>query len=135
MPAGLVLLSPLVDATFDAAANARVDDPTATARTARGLIGHYLRDADLTDPRLDVQQVAGPDLPPLLIIAGGNEMMSADAELMASAQRAAGGHVELQVWPGQVHVFPLMAFLPESRAALDEMTRFISELDTVRRCR
>lgn len=134
MPAGLVLLSPLVDATFDTAASAarRVRDTTCTPRGAKRLIGHYLRGADLTDPRLDVVQEAGPDLPPMLIQAGGSEMMSADAELFAAAQVALGGACELQVWPGQVHVFQLLGFLPESGAALDEIAGFIATLGAAR---
>jgi monoterpene epsilon-lactone hydrolase len=134
MPAGLVLLSPLVDASFDTAAGAarRVQDPTCVPRGAKRLIGHYTRGADLHDPRLDVVQAAGADLPPMLIQAGGAEMMSADAELFAATQVALGGACELQVWPGQVHVFQLLGFLPESGAALDEIARFVASLDTSR---
>ncbi len=130
MPAGLVLLSPLVDASFDCAAAAarRTKDPTVHPRFARRVIRHHLRTGDRHDPRFDVSREAGPDLPPVLIQAGGREMMSADAELFARVQREAGGHCELQVWPGQLHVFQLFG-LPESRRAMAEIYRFIDEVD------
>ena len=133
MPAGLALMSPLVDASFDTAAAAarRVQDPVCVPRGAKRLLRHYTRGGDLRDPRLDVVQEAGADLPPMLIQAGGSEMMSADAELFAAAQSELGGRCELQVWPGQIHVFQAFGFLPESRAALDEIATFVASLEVV----
>jgi len=130
MPAGLVLMSPLVDASFDSAAAAarRTKDPTVHPRFARRVIRHHLRTGDRADPRFDVSLEAGADLPPILIQAGGREMMSADAELFARVQREAGGHCELQIWPGQLHAFQLLG-LPESRRAMAEIYRFVGELD------
>lgn len=128
MPSGLALMSPLVDPSFETAARAarKVRDPTAVPRTGKVLIGHYTRKADLSDPRLDVVQEAGADLPPILIQAGGREMMSADAEVFAAAMEACGGDCELQVWPGQIHVFQALGFLPESGAALDAIAEFVA---------
>lgn len=134
MPSGLVLLSPLVDGSFDTAAAARVrtSDPTVHPRFARRIIRHYLHTGDMADPRFNVALEAGPDLPPTLLIAGGREMMAADSELFAGLQVEAGGQCELQVWPGQLHVFPIFSFLPEASAALDEITRFVDALDQQR---
>ncbi|KAA1419300.1 alpha/beta hydrolase [Nocardioides humilatus] len=131
MPAGLVLISPLVDGSFDTAAAAYgpSNDATTVPRFARRLIGHYFRGADRDDPRFDVSLEAGPDLPPTLVIAGGGEMMRGDSELWGEVQTAAGGHCELQVWPGQVHVFPIFGLVPEARLAFREMVRFVEELD------
>jgi monoterpene epsilon-lactone hydrolase len=132
MPAGLVLFSPLVDASFDSAAAAyrRSRDPLTVPGFARRVIRHHLDTGARRDPRFDVSLEAGPDLPPALVIVGGAEMMVADSELFARAQREAGGHCELQVWPGQVHVFPFFGFVPESRDAMAEVTRFVRELDS-----
>lgn len=134
MPAGLALMSPLVDATFETAAAAarRTQDPTCVPRGAKRLLHHYTRGADHQDPRLAVVRETGADLPPMLIQAGGSEMMSADAELYAAAQSAAGGRCELQVWPGQIHVFQAFGFLPESGAALDAIAAFVASLDLAR---
>lgn len=133
MPAGLVLFSPLVDASFDTAAAAyrRSNDPVTVPGFARRVIRHHLSTGSANDPRFNVALEAGPDLPPVLVIAGASEMMRGDAELFARVQREAGGHCELQVWPGQIHVFPMLGVVPEARLALDEATRFVAELDAV----
>jgi acetyl esterase/lipase len=133
MPAGLVLLSPLVDGSFDTAAAAyrRSRDAVVVPRFARRVIGHYFRSAQPGDPRFDVRSEAGPDLPPTLVIAGGGEMMRGDTELWGEVQTAAGGHCEVQVWPGQVHVFPVFGLVPEARLAMREIERFVAELDAV----
>jgi acetyl esterase/lipase len=131
MPAGLVLFSPLVDGSFSAATAEyrRAGDPVVVPAYARRLIGHYFRTAQAGDPRFDVSVEAGPDFPPTLIIAGGREMMRGDALLWERAQSAAGGQCELQIWPGQGHVFPLFGLVPEARMAFAEAVRFVRELD------
>jgi epsilon-lactone hydrolase len=131
MPAGLVLFSPLVDASFDTAAAAygRSRDPMTVPAFARRVIRHHLHTGHVSDSRFNVALEAGPDLPPALVIAGGAEMMRADSELFARVQQEAGGHCELQIWPGQVHVFPIFGLVPEARLALDEVARFVAELD------
>jgi len=131
MPSGLVLISPLVDGSFAAATAEyrRAGDPVVVPAYARRIIGHYFRTAQPGDPRFDVSVEAGPDLPPTLIIAGGREMMRGDALLWERAQTAAGGQCELQIWPGQGHVFPLFGLVPEARMAFAEAVRFVRQLD------
>jgi acetyl esterase/lipase len=133
MPAGLVLFSPLVDASFDTAAAAyrRADDPAVVPGFARRVIRHYLRTGRRDDPRFDVSLDAGADLPPTLLIAGAREMMRGDAELWDRVQRTADAHCELQLWPGQLHVFPVLGQVPEARGAMAEVVRFVAELDEV----
>lgn len=131
-PAGVVCFSPLVDASFGLASGRakQVFDPWFHPNTARRGLGLYTTGADHLDPRFDVRGVAAADLPPVLIQAGAQEMMSADAEAFAAAVTAAGGTVELQIWPGQVHVFQAAyRVLPEARRALNEAARFIRVLD------
>lgn len=131
MPAALVLLSPLVDGSFDTAAAAyrASRDAVVVPRYARRVIRHYFRTARPGDPRFDVSAEAGPDLPPTLVVTGGGEMMRGDSELWHEVQTAAGGHCELQVWPGQVHVFAVFGIVPEARLAVTEIERFVAELD------
>lgn len=130
MPAGLVLFSPLVDASFDTAAAAyRLSrDPMTVPAFARRVIRHHLHTGHVSDSRFNVALEAGPDLPPALVIAGAAEMMRGDAELFARVQQEAGGHCELQIWPGQVHVFPVFGLVPEARLALREASRFVAGL-------
>lgn len=131
MPAGLILFSPLVDGSFDTAAAAYrlSNDPVVVPRFARRVIGHYFRTAQRDDPRYDVRHDVGPDLPPTLVVAGGAEMMRGDAEAWGRLQAEAGGHCEVQIWPRQVHVFPLFGLVPEARLAMVEVQRFVAQLD------
>lgn len=127
-PAGLVLFSPLVDLGLDLARERerRTRDPMVSAARARRLVRHYTWGADPRDPRLrfTVDGVAG--LAPMLVQAGGAEMLCADAEYLAALVRASGGRCELQVWPGQMHVFQaLSAVVPEAGRALEQAAAFI----------
>jgi epsilon-lactone hydrolase len=129
-PAGLVLFSPLVDLTFStAAARERLRrDPAIRSADAVKLVRLYCGDVDPADPRLALNAAAGRALPPTLIQAGGAEMLAADAHLLATDIRRAGGNCELQVWPDQVHVFQALPRLaPEAAQAMSHVASFIAE--------
>jgi epsilon-lactone hydrolase len=132
MPAGLVLFSPLVDGSFTAASDEyrRSGDPAVVPAYAQRLIRHYFRTAEPGDPRFDVSLEAGPDMPPTLIISGKGEMMRGDAMLWQRAQAAVQGrYCEVQIWPGQAHVFSIFGLVPEARLTMIEVARFIAQLD------
>ncbi|WP_245975974.1 alpha/beta hydrolase [Amycolatopsis palatopharyngis] len=128
-PAALALFSPLFDPTFALAAERdrlRRDPMISAARAAR-LIRLYARDADPRSPRL---RLSGDDVtgfPPTLIQAGGREMLAADAEALARVLRRAGSDCELEIVPGQMHVFQaLPRLIPEGRAALERACEFLA---------
>jgi epsilon-lactone hydrolase len=129
-PAGLVLLSPLVDLTFDLARTRETlrADPAIRARDAARLVELYCTGTEPGHPRLRLDVAGGRTLPPTLVHAGGAEMLAADAEALARDLRAAGGRCRLQVWPDQVHVFQALPRLtPEAAPAMAEITTFIAE--------
>ncbi|MET0476240.1 MAG: alpha/beta hydrolase [Mycobacterium sp.] len=129
-PAGVALFSPLVDLTFGLA-RAREDlrrDPAIRAADAAKLIGLYCAGADLTHPRLTLDVVGGRRMPPMLIQAGGGEMLVSDARKLAADVTAAGGDCELQVWPDQVHVFQALPRLtPEAAPAMRQVATFLAD--------
>lgn len=129
-PAGLALLSPLVDLTFGLA-RTREDlrrDPAIRAADAARLIELYCAGTDVTHPRLTLDVAGGRRMPPTLIQAGGAEMLVADARRLAKDITAAGGDCELQVWPDQVHVFQALPRLtPEAVPAMRRVAAFIGE--------
>lgn len=129
-PAGMVLLSPLIDLRFDLARSRerRRRDPAIRAADAAKLVELYCGDIDPEHPRLAMAVAAGRPLPPTLIQAGGAEMLAADAERLAEDLRAAGGHCELQLWPDQVHVFQALPRLtPEARPAMARVAAFVTD--------
>ncbi|WP_341257411.1 alpha/beta hydrolase [Gordonia malaquae] len=127
-PAAAVLLSPVVDLTFGLSAQQerRRRDPMITAAAARRLVDLYTRDADLTDRRLELDYRAAADAPPMLVQAGGAEMLSADSRHFVAQINARGGQAQLEVWPGQMHVFQALPRLtPDADAALLRIRDFV----------
>ncbi len=120
-PAGLVLLSPLVDHTFEvsgAGPRAR-RDPFFHRHRIKPIIGLYTGDADHDDIRLALRDFDAAALPPMLVQAGGAELLCADSEELARIVNGRGGSCRLVVWPGQLHVFQTAyAILPEARQAI-----------------
>lgn len=130
-PAGMVLMSPLLDLTF-ALARTRErtrPDPAIRARDAARLVELYCRGIDPTHPRLTLDVARGRTLPPALIQTGGAEMLAGDAIALAESLRAAGGEAHLQIWPDQVHVFQALPRLtPEAVPAMRDVAGFIADV-------
>jgi acetyl esterase/lipase len=69
-----------------------------------------------------------PGLPPTLIHVSGCEVLLHDAQLAAQRLATAGVPVEVQVWPGQIHVFQIAApMIPEATRSLRQIGRYIRE--------
>ncbi|OBI80837.1 alpha/beta hydrolase fold domain-containing protein [Mycobacterium sp. 1245805.9] len=69
-----------------------------------------------------------PGLPPTLIHVSGGEVLLHDAQLAAQRLAAAGVPVEVQIWPGQIHVFQLGApVIPEATRSLRQIGRYIRD--------
>ncbi|MDN5892508.1 MAG: alpha/beta hydrolase [Nocardioides sp.] len=120
--AGIVGLSPWLD--FDNTerrnhANARRDAYIPTYRLDR--IARTVTGKPILEPALSPVNRDLAMLPPALIICAADEILRYDAELMTERLEHAGVPVDLHIWEGQVHAFPVLAeMLPESSQALDE---------------
>lgn len=120
-PGLLVLLSPYLDPSWELAfaRDRQSPDPFFVPEAGRRCVNLYFAGADLTDPRIDLINTDPAGLPPMLLQVGGSECMSAAAEVFAARVNEAGGTCELQVWPGQIHVFQAMfRLVPEANLAL-----------------
>jgi acetyl esterase/lipase len=128
LPANLVLLSPWLDLTISEATDRdrRSRDPYVAPSYLKRARWAYVGRAPLTDPRLAPLESDFSGWPPVLIQVGGTECLLGDSERLAAALVAAGVPCELQVWPGQVHVFQAFASaVPEGRAALRYLGEFV----------
>jgi len=66
------------------------------------------------------------DLPPLYVQVGEDEILLSDSIRCAEQVEAAGGDIELEIWPGMWHVFQVFVHrMPESRAAIQKIGEFI----------
>ncbi len=87
---------------------------------------HYLGGADAKNPLASPLYGALEGLPPLFITVGGDEILLDDGRRFGERARAAGVEVVLEVGEGLLHCYPLLpSFLPESRAALERIFRFV----------
>jgi monoterpene epsilon-lactone hydrolase len=128
MPAGAVMFSPFLDlgcaevVERDAVRRDPFVPPQRAIECGRSYAGDYA----LTNRRLNVLGASKRRWPPVLIQVGDTECLLGDSERMAESIRSAGGHCELQVWPGQVHVFPAFyPLIPEGRAAIRYVGQFV----------
>lgn len=130
-PGGLVLFSPVYDMSFGLAAEQEQvrPDPMISAANAARLVGLYTAGVEPSHHRLRLAVRGGPALPPVLVQAGGAEMLLANARQLAADAEAAGGTCRLEVWPEQMHVFQALPLLvPEATRALRRAAAFIEDL-------
>ena len=127
LPACAVLISPSTDLLLrgeSVRSNEQRDaivPPQALAR----LVRCYADAADCGHNYLSPVNADFAGLPPLWFVVGSTEVLLDDSRRAAAAARAAGVATELQVWRGMPHVFPLFQFLPEARAALEQIAEFV----------
>ncbi|GAA4615950.1 hypothetical protein GCM10023195_70640 [Actinoallomurus liliacearum] len=128
-PGGVVLFSPWVDLSCELSvlSDREYRDPFISPALARHFGRLYVGDHnDWSDPRLSLLDCDGLELPPFLIQVAKQEVLRGEAERLAEALTSSGNRCELQVWPGQIHVFQLFNRLfPEARAAVREAADFI----------
>jgi len=128
LPAAGVCISPWVDLTCSAASydTTAARDPIVKRSGVLQMAQHYLGGADAKAPLASplFADLSGP--PPLLIHVGSDEVLLDDATQLAARTRAAGGKVDLEVWPDMIHVWHwFLPWLDEARAAVDGIGRFI----------
>jgi acetyl esterase/lipase len=128
MPVLGVCISPSTDLEGTGETFRTKKDPVLTPEFVLGMRRLYAAGCDLKAPMLSPLFGALRGLPPLLVHAGGEEMLLSDSTRLADAARSAGVDVSLVVWPGMWHVWHLMApMLPEARQAIAGIAEFIRQ--------
>jgi len=134
LPAGCVLLSPWLDLGRDRRADhglVRADillSPEWLDACARA----YADPSAWADALVSPLRAAHSGLPPLLIQAGGRELLAPDAALLAASASAAGVDVTYTSWPPMWHDFALQpGMLAAADSALAQAAWFIGKATTV----
>ncbi|CUR54943.1 putative Alpha/beta hydrolase fold-3 domain protein [metagenome] len=128
--AGIVALSPWLE--FDNTSrrrhrNARRDDFIPAHRLQR--VAHLVTGTTEIDPARSPVNASLRGLPPVLMMCAADEVLRYDAELMTERLDKAGVPVQLHIWEGQVHAFPVMAdLLPEGMAAIEQIVSFTARV-------
>lgn len=100
-------------------------DALVPPETLPRIVQAYAGSNDPAHPRISPLRGDFFGLPPLYFVASCDEVMRDDSVLAVEKARKAGVIVELKLWPGLMHAFPLFKRLPEARAARKDMVRFI----------
>ncbi len=130
MPTGAILLSPWTDLTASGRsveAN-RGRDLWFTRRHLEVWARHYAGDADVRAAGLSPVLGELSGFPPLLVLAGGDELLLDDARRVHESAIRAGVDSRLLVGPGMQHDWPLtLPWLEESKDAWRAMRRFVED--------
>ena len=138
-PAGVAAISPFTDA--DPARKLKHRNARKCSmftRRAFSMFAQYLSEAQVLEDRGNSVFASPVDadlssLPPVTIHASSDELLLADAELMAKRLQANGIRCDLHLWDGQIHDFPLAAdILPEGRRAIKYVGDFVKDVTAVR---
>jgi acetyl esterase/lipase len=125
VPAALVLLSPVLDATFSGGTMRRNDglDPLFRSSIVHDLADCYVSEELRRHPYVSPLFGRLDGLPPALLMVGSSEILLDDSLRFASR----ANDVEVQVWHDMPHVFPVMEGLDEAARALEAMAGFIAQ--------
>ncbi|WP_410605823.1 alpha/beta hydrolase [Amycolatopsis sp. lyj-90] len=127
-PAAVYAASPWADLTVsgESATTNTTSDPSVTVEGLRRRAQDYVGDSDPAHPLASPVFADLTGLAPLLIQAGGNEILLDDATRLATRAAAAGVHVTLEITPDVPHVFVSFAtILEEAHDALTVASAFI----------
>jgi len=128
MPASAICFSPWTDLTGSGASvilNAR-RDPMLPGHRLRDAAELYAPGADHRDPLISPLFADYRGFPPLSLHVGSTEVLLDDSTRVADRARSAGVSVDLNIWPAQPHVFPVLArVIPEGRQALNMSGRHL----------
>jgi epsilon-lactone hydrolase len=87
----------------------------------------FVEPSDLRNPLANAQHADLRGLPPLLVLAGGAEVLLDDARALAARARDAGVDVTLEVEPDMIHAWMLFGVFERSRASIERIARFVVE--------
>ncbi|HTO55576.1 MAG TPA: alpha/beta hydrolase [Myxococcota bacterium] len=128
LPACAALLSPWVDLEGEGQSmnGGVMDDPMVRKDLVALMAPAYLNGKSARDPLASPLHANLSGLPPLLVQVGRREVLLDDSTRFAQAALRAGVKVELEVWPGMLHVWQLFASeLEEGREAIARIGGFL----------
>ncbi|MEO8606541.1 MAG: alpha/beta hydrolase [Chloroflexota bacterium] len=125
LPTAAACLSPVADMTDREAVFKQVYDPILHPKAARTYNQAYVARNDNHNPLISPILGDWHGLPPLLVHAGGDEILRDDAVRIEEVAKAAGVDVRLEIYPRMWHVWQIYASLPQAGESLDDIAQFL----------
>jgi acetyl esterase/lipase len=128
LPAGCVLIAPLVDMPGDGGMGANRGSDI-FVRDGGGAIHEYIGELDPRDPRVSPYYGSLGGLPSIMLQMSADEALYAQCMRFAARVREVGGSVELDVWSGLAHTWQiLIPECPEAGEAIARIGRFAARV-------
>jgi epsilon-lactone hydrolase len=132
LPAAAVCVSPWTDLEMrgeSMTTNARYD--YISREVLAVYTSRFVKPHDVRNPLANPQHADLRGLPPLLVLAGGAEVLLDDARTLAARAGEAGVDVTLEVEPDMIHAWIVFAGAFElARASIERIARFVTEHQT-----
>lgn len=128
LPGVCAVFSPCTDMTISGESHiTRVKaDPCTPKGANETYLGYYVGDGDRKHPYASPLFGDLSGLPPTIMQVGDNETLRDDSTRFAQKAMESGGAVQIKIWKGMFHCFPLLApMFPEATVALEEVCQFI----------
>ena len=130
-PAALVLISPWLDVSCsnEEIHTLQKSDKFLLQESLQAAAGRYTSPDNFHNPLVSPLYGSFENFPPVFIQCGGQEILSADAKMLAQKIEAAGNQVQLDVWPDMWHLFQAMdAQAKEAHLAVEKMGQWVQSL-------
>ncbi len=90
---------------------------------------HYVQGENVENPYISPAFGDFTGFPKTLIIVGEDEILLSDSLTVGEKAHQQGVDVQVHLWKGMMHVFPVMSrLLPESKKAMQEISAFLNNL-------
>ncbi len=135
LPGGGILFSPCIDLTGSGDYSKVIDDPILTPELNDINFKRYIGTQDPKQPLISPLFGDLTGFPPLHIQAGTREILLDDSVRLAQKITEIGGSVELKIWEGMTHDFPLFSslklvgrWIPECKKANQLAAQFMRKI-------
>lgn len=125
LPPAAACLSPVIDLSQRDIPPKAFHDPLLHPRAAAFFNRSYVAHNDARNPLISPAFGDWRGLPPLLVHAGEDEVLRADAVRAGELARAAGVDVRVEIYPRMWHVWQLELALPQAVHSLRDIARFL----------
>ncbi len=126
LPVAGACLSPVANLAHREYTGPAGEDPLLHPKARRFYSRSYVGANDPRDPLISPEFGSWQGLPPLLIHAGDDEVLKADAFKIQQLATAAGVEVTLEIYPRMWHVWQINLPLPQARHSLNAIAQFLS---------